>query len=74
VSLVVIAAAATVGEAATSPLLDELEEILGSFASLAKPAQNAITDVVASLMRDPGSTAAERALATALYVLARASQ
>ena len=67
------AAAATV-EALRTPLLDELEEILGAFASLTKPAQNAVAVVVASLTRDPELTAAERDLATALYVLARASQ
>jgi hypothetical protein len=70
----VITAAATVGEAASTPLLDELEEILGAFASLAKPAQDAITVVVASLIGDTESTAAERNLATALFVLAKASQ
>ena len=68
-----IAAAATV-EALRTPLFDELEEILGAFASLTKPAQNAVAVVVASLMRDLELTAAERDLATALYVLARASQ
>ncbi len=68
-----ITAAATVGEAASTPLLDELEELLGAFASLAKPAQDAVTVVVASLIRDTGATAAERSLATALFVLARAS-
>jgi hypothetical protein len=70
----VITAAATVGEAASTPLFDELEEILGAFASLAKPAQDAVTVVVASLIGDTGATAAERSLATALYVLAKASQ
>jgi hypothetical protein len=69
----VIAAAATVDEALTTPLLDELEEILEAFASLAKPARDAITVVVASLMTDPQSTDAERELATALFVLASAS-
>ena len=68
-----IAAAATVDEAVTTPLLDELEEILEAFASLAKPAQEAIAVVVASLMVDPQSTDAERELATALFVLASAS-
>jgi L-asparaginase/Glu-tRNA(Gln) amidotransferase subunit D len=70
----VISAAATVGEAVTTPLSDELEEILGAFASLVKPAQKAVTVVVASLMGDPESTDAERNLATALLVLATASQ
>jgi hypothetical protein len=65
----VIAAAATV-EALRTPLFDELEEILGTFASLTKPAQNAVTVVVASLTRDRELTAAERELATALFVLA----
>ncbi len=69
-----ITAAATVEEAASTPLIDELEEILGAFASLAKPAQDAITVVVASLIGDAGATAAERNLATALFVLAKASQ
>jgi hypothetical protein len=69
----VIAAAATVDEALTTPLLDELEEILEAFASLAKPAQDAIAVVVASLLTDPQSTDAERELATALFVLASAS-
>jgi len=69
----VIAAAATV-EALRTPLFDELEEILGAFASLGKPAQNAVAVVVASLMKDSAATAAERDLATALYVLARASK
>jgi hypothetical protein len=64
----VIAAAATVEEASPTPLFVELEEILGTFTSLAKPAQHAVTDVVTSLMRDPDLTAAERVLATALYV------
>lgn len=68
-----IAAAATVDEALTTPLVDELEEILGAFASLPKPAQEAITVVVASLMGDPESTDAERELATALFVLASAA-
>ena len=68
-----IAAAATVNESAErTPLFDELEEILGAFAALGKPAQNAITVVVASLMRDPESTDAERDLATALFVVASA--
>jgi hypothetical protein len=69
----VIAAAATVDEALTTPLLAELEEILEAFASLAKPAQDAIAVVVASLLTDPQSTDAERELATALFVLASAS-
>jgi hypothetical protein len=70
----VITAAATVDEGVSTPLFDELEEILGAFASLAKPVQDAITVVVASLIGDTGATAAERHLATALFVLAKASQ
>jgi hypothetical protein len=69
----VIAVAATV-EALRTPLFDELEEILGAFASLVKPAQDAVVAVVMSLIDDPAATRAERDLATALYVLARASQ
>ena len=68
-----ISAAATV-EALRTPLFDELEEILGAFASLAKPVQDAITVVVASLIGDTEATVAERQLATALFVLAKASQ
>lgn len=69
-----ISAAATVDRASSTPLLDELEEILGEFSSLTKSAQNAIGVVVASLIRDTESTAAERDLATALFVLANASR
>jgi hypothetical protein len=69
----VIAAAARV-EALRTPLFDELEEILGTFAVLTKPAQEAVTAVVASLVGDPASTEAERDLAIALLVLATVSQ
>jgi hypothetical protein len=68
----VLTAAATV-EALRTPLFDELEEILGAFSSLVKPAQEAVADVVATLAKDPESTNAERDLAIALLVLARAS-
>ena len=68
-----ISAAATV-EALRTPLFDELEEILGAFAALTKPAQEAVTAVVASLVVDPESTQAERDLAIALLVLAKVSQ
>ena len=53
------------------PLLDELEDLLGTFSSLVRPAQNAVVRVVASLLADPESSEAERDLATALLVLAR---
>lgn len=41
------------------------------FSSLARPAQNAVVRVVASVLADSESTQAERDLATALLVLAR---
>ena len=67
-----IAAAATV-EALRTPLFDELEEILGAFASLPRPAQTAVASTVATLINDPELTPAECDLATALFVLASAS-
>jgi hypothetical protein len=70
----VIAAAVTVEEASPTPLFVELEEILGSFASLAKPAQRAVAEVVESLIVERNLSVAERALATALLVLATVSR
>ena len=64
-------AAAGPVEALRTPLLNELEDLLGLFSGLVKPAQNAVIRVVASLVADPESTEAERDLATALLVLAR---
>jgi hypothetical protein len=64
-------AAATV-EATRSPLLDELEQMLVAFSSLAKPAQLAVTAVAQSLAEDDGVTEAERDLSTAVLVLALA--
>jgi hypothetical protein len=64
-------AAAGPVEALRTPLLDELEDLLGTFSSLVRPAQNAVVRVVASLLADPESMEAERDLATALLVLAR---
>ena len=64
-------AAAGPVEALRTPLLEELEDLLGMFSSLVRPAQNAVVRVVASLLADPESTEAERDLATALLVLAR---
>ena len=64
-------AAAGPVEALRTPLLEELEDLLGMFSSLVRPAQNAVVRVVASLLADPESTEAERDLATALIVLAR---
>jgi hypothetical protein len=65
----VIAAAATVEEASPTPLFVELEEILGAFASYARPAQRAVAEVVASLLVDPDLTDDERALATPLLIM-----
>ncbi len=64
-------AAAGPVEALRTPLLDELEDLLGTFASLVRPAQIAVVRAVASVVADPESTEAERDLATALLVLAR---
>jgi hypothetical protein len=64
-------AAAGPVEALRTPLLDELEDLLGTFSSLVRPSQNAVVRVVASLLADPESMEAERDLATALLVLAR---
>ena len=64
-------AAAGPVEALRTPLLDELEDLLGTFASLLRPAQLAVVRAVASLAADPELTDAERNLATALLVLAR---
>ena len=64
-------AAAGPVEALRTPLLDELEDLLGTFASLVRPAQVAVLRSVASLAADPELTEAERDLATALLVLAR---
>jgi hypothetical protein len=59
-----------VEEASPTPLFVELEEILGSFVSYARPAQRAVAEVVAALIVDPSLTDDERALATTLLVLA----
>jgi hypothetical protein len=64
-------AAAGPVEALRTPLLDELEELLGTFASLVRPAQIAVVRAVAALAADPELTEVERDLATALLVLAR---
>jgi hypothetical protein len=64
-------AAAGPVEALRTPLHHELEDLLGMFSSLARPAQNAVVRVVASVLADSESTQAERDLATALLVLAR---
>jgi hypothetical protein len=56
-------------EALRTPLLYELEDLLGTFTDLVRPAQDAVIRVVASLVADPESSQAERDLATALLVL-----
>src|SRR5579864_2623926 len=68
---VVLAAAGPV-EALRTPLLDELEDLLGAFASLTPPARTAVVEVVVSVAQDPDATQPEREIATALLVLANA--
>jgi hypothetical protein len=65
----VTAPAAAPLEATRTPLLDELEEILGRFANLGQPAQDAVVAVAAALIGDYDTTEAERDAAAALVVL-----
>jgi hypothetical protein len=55
-----------------TPLFDELEETLGSFSTLPRPAQLAVTTVARALVDDPAVADDERDLATAVLVLALA--
>jgi hypothetical protein len=61
--------AAALVEATRTPLLDELEEVLGCFADLGRPAQDAVVAVATSLIGDRGATEAEQHMATVLVAL-----
>jgi hypothetical protein len=67
-----VSAAAETVEATRTPLLDELEVTLGTFAGFARPAQRAVATVALSLAGDTSVTDQERDLATALLVLSQA--
>jgi hypothetical protein len=56
-------------DATRTLLLAELEEILGCFANLGEPAQDAVVAVATSLIGDCDTTEAEQHAAAALVVL-----